>query len=315
MFLSIGTKKINQINNIIKGISKLKSCIQMTTKGLLRKHIIISISNDNNMKFMKNSSMHIANINRVLRNAKSEVLVDFIWSDPLSITAITNKVSLQLDLQIIEQYIKNSDNINDLQVEVPHLPQLKSYLKIIGIPYFPHGNTQDCLISSDVECIIKQNQIFDNITLTSKLQVIKVLLKSDMSIIWIDIWDIQSGSRAKELINQCFNVGRYIAIIRGANMNPGVLQCKNCWKWGHTTFSYRIQGSKCIKCNGLHKSNNHHEFGWCCKANDKLNPPHLETKKGKLCLHSFKCSNCRGDHQADSNLCLFWKNRFNREWH
>ena len=136
-----------------------------------------------------------------------------------------------------------------------------------------------------------------------------------MLINWIDIWDVQSGSRAKGLINWCFNIGRYIATTRGANMNPGVLQCKNCWKWGHTTFSYRIQGSKCVKCNRLHKSDNYHEFSWCCKANDKLNPPCLETKKGEPYLHFFKYSNCWGDYQADSNLCPFWKNRFNREWH
>jgi len=192
-------------------------------KGPSRKHVIIPMSNDNNMKFMKNSSMYVANINRALRNVKSQVLVDFIRSDSLDITAVTNKVSLQSDLQIIKQYIKNSDNINTLQVEVPYLSQSKSYLKIIDIPYFPHGNNQDCLTSSDMESIIKQNQIFDNITLTSKLRVIKVLPKLDMSIIWINIWDVQSGSRAKELINQCFNIERYIVTIRGANMNSGVL--------------------------------------------------------------------------------------------
>ena len=50
-----------------------------------------------------------------------------------------------------------------------------------------------------------------------------------MLIIWIDIWDVQSGSKAKSLINRCFNVGRFIATIQEANMNPGVPQCKNCW--------------------------------------------------------------------------------------
>jgi len=103
-------------------------------------------------------------------------------------------------------------------------------LKIIGIPYFPHDNSQKCLSSGDIKNIIKQNQIFDNVVLTSKLQVIKVSPKSDMSIIWIDIWDIQSGSKAKGLINRCFNMERYITIIRKANMNPGISQCKNCWK-------------------------------------------------------------------------------------
>jgi len=96
---------------------------------------------------------------------------------------VTNKVSMQSDLQIIEKYIKNLDDIDALQVEVPHLPQSKSFLKIIGIPYFLHGNYQDYLTSNNVETLIKQNQIFDNITFTSKLQVIKVLPKSNMSII------------------------------------------------------------------------------------------------------------------------------------
>ena len=161
--------------------------------------------------------------------------------------------------------------------------------------------------------ILKQNQIFDNISLASKPRVIKVSSKSDMSIVWIDIWDIQSGSNTKTLINRYFNVRRYIVTIREANMNPGVPQYKNCWKWGHTTFSCRIQETKCIKCNGPHKSKNYCEFRWCCKANDKINHPRLETKKGELCLYSFKCLNCQGDYQADSNQCLFWRHRFNKE--
>ena len=188
------------------------------------------MSSENNLKFMKNSSLHIANINRSLRNTKSKVLVDFIWSDSLGITVVTNKVATQLDLQIFEQYIKNTDNIDSLHMEVPRLPQSKFYLKIIGIPYFSHNNSQNCLTSSDVENIIKQNHIFNNIVLALKPWVIKVSPKSDMLIIWIDIWNVQSGSKAKSLINRCFNVRRYIATIRGADMNPSILQCKNCWK-------------------------------------------------------------------------------------
>ena len=117
------------------------------------------------------------------------------------------------------------------------------------------------------------------------------------------------------LINRYFNVGSYITTIRGANMNPGVPQCKNCWKWGHATFSCRVQDSKCIKYNGPHKSEHHQEFGWCCKTNAKTNPPRLETKKEEPYPHMFKYSNCQGDHQADSNQCPFWKHRFNREWY
>jgi len=78
------------------------------------------------------------------------------------------------------------------------------------------------LSSNNIEMILKQNHIFDNISLASKLRVIKVSPKSDMAIVWIDIWDIQSGANAKMLTNRCFNIGNYIATIQGANMNPGV---------------------------------------------------------------------------------------------
>ena len=164
---------------------------------------------------------------------------------------------------------------------------------------------QDWLTSNDIKHIIKQNHIFNNVTLASKLRVIKAFSKSDMAIIWINIWDAQSGARAKDLINRCFNVRKYIATIRGANTNPGIPQCKNCWRWGYSMFSCRIQGSKCIKCNGPYKSENHHKFGWCCKANKKTNLPCLETKKSKPYPHSFKYSNCQGTiKQTQIHVCF-----------
>jgi len=314
-FPALNAQKIDQVINIVNSQSKPKPRIKMTTKGPSRKHIIIPMSSDNISAFLKNSSLNVANINRQLRNAKSDVLVDYIRSGNTGIIVVTNKVMQQSDLSIIDQYIKNTSDINTLQVEDSRLPMSKSYLKIIGIPYYYQQNSQAKLTSLDIKTILKQNHIFDNIALTLKPRIIKVSPKSDMAIVWIDIWDVQSGHNAKLLINRCFNVGNYITTVRGTNMNPGVPQCKNCWKWGHSTFSCRIQGAKCVKCNGPHKSEHHREFGWCCKANHKTNPPRLKTKKGEPCPHSFKCSNCKGDHQADSNDCPFWRHQFNREWH
>ena len=77
-FPTLNAKKINQVNNIVKGNPKLKPKIQMTTKGPSRKQVIIPMSKDNIDTFMKNLSLHVANINRQLHNAKSEVLIDYI---------------------------------------------------------------------------------------------------------------------------------------------------------------------------------------------------------------------------------------------
>ena len=51
------------------------------------------------------------------------------------------------------------------------------------------------------------------------------------------------------------------------------------------------------------------------KLTKKTNPPRLETKKGELYPYTFRCSNCKGNHQANLNKCFFWQHRFNREWH
>ena len=53
-FPTLNAKKIDQINNIANGTSKLKLRIQMTTKGPSRKQVIIPMSKDNVDAFIKN---------------------------------------------------------------------------------------------------------------------------------------------------------------------------------------------------------------------------------------------------------------------
>ena len=71
-------------------------------------------------------------------------------------------------------------------IKALRLPQSKSYLKIIGIPYLMENT--NILINSDfVETVIKSSHIFNDLSLTSKLRIIKASPKSDIAIIWIDI--------------------------------------------------------------------------------------------------------------------------------
>ena len=53
------------------------------------------------------SNMHIVNINKLFKGIKSEVSVDFIWSNIKSIIVITNKIDTMSDLNIIEKYVKS----------------------------------------------------------------------------------------------------------------------------------------------------------------------------------------------------------------
>ena len=91
------------------------------------------------------------------------------------------------------------------------------------------------------------------------------------------------------------------------NMNSGVSQYKKYWKWSHITFVYYVHEAKCIKYNGPYKIEYHRDIIWCCKANFKINPLRLETKKEEPYPHSFKYINYKKYHQTNSNACLFWK--------
>ena len=173
--------------------------------------------------------MHVININCAPKNICSNTITDFICANDKGVIIITNNVSSNADLQEIEKYVKNSLSSNVDSISSPRLLQSKSYLKIVGIPYYVN-NSNTCISSDDVKCILKDSHIFNDIVLASKLCIIKVSPKSNMAIIWINIWDTQSGTNAKKIINRYFNVRSIIVTVKRANMNLGVSQCKNCWK-------------------------------------------------------------------------------------
>jgi len=119
---------------------------------------------------------------------KSDTFVDFIFSDYWSLIITTNKMSSLSDMNIVENYIKNVHTIDVSNVQTTQLPQLKSYLKILRILYIMK-DTGTAINSGVVKSIIKSTHVFKNIHITFWPCVIKVSLKLDMTIVWIDVWD------------------------------------------------------------------------------------------------------------------------------
>ena len=72
----------------------------MTTKSLFRKQIIISISTNNAKTIISQANKYISNINRLLKDVKSNVSADFIYSDNKEVIITTNKVVAASDLNI-----------------------------------------------------------------------------------------------------------------------------------------------------------------------------------------------------------------------
>ena len=179
------------------------------------------MSNNNRAKFITLSNLHITNLNKTLKNIKSDFIADFFREDQHGIIIITNKIVLTLELQTIEKYMKNINNMDTNNISTLHFPQSKSYLKIISIPYLIE-DTNTSINSSIIKTILKEMYFFNSISLTSKPRVIKVSPKSDIAVVWINIWNSQSSISAKVLINYYFNIESHIATVYSANINSGV---------------------------------------------------------------------------------------------
>ena len=139
----------------------------------------------------------------------------------------------------------------------------------------------------------KLNEVCD---IACDLYIIKASFKSNIAIVWVNIWDSQNSMKAKLLINKSFNIGYHIATIKETNINSGISQCRNWWKWDHSIFVCYIYGFKYQKCNNPQKLEHYREMAWYCKINFKTNFPRLETKKEKPYTHLFKCINCKDEH-------------------
>jgi len=119
---NLPVKEIENIQKIINDSGKSKPYIKITTRDSSHKQIVVPMGKENANKFMASSSSHIANINGALKNIKLDIMADYVWLEPISITIVTNKVALLSNLQVIENFVKNVKNINSKDIKTPRLP-------------------------------------------------------------------------------------------------------------------------------------------------------------------------------------------------
>ena len=134
----------------------------MTTKGLLRKQIIIPMAKLNTELIINLASSNITNS---LKNTKSIIIADFICLTNDGVIIITNKPANISDLLIIKKYMKNINNINLDNIDYSYLLKSKLYLKIIRLS---HNMENGVLTLEVVESIFKDLHLFKNVILASK---------------------------------------------------------------------------------------------------------------------------------------------------
>jgi len=81
------------------------------------------------------------------------------------ITITTSKVVQPNNLSIIEKYIYGLEEIDAENNLTPYLPQLKSFLKILGISYFGN-NSSNSINSVQIKSVLSHTDIFQDIILS-----------------------------------------------------------------------------------------------------------------------------------------------------
>jgi len=127
MFPKLSVEKISEIYNIInKSNKKGQLNLNITMKDPSKKQVIIPIRINNMKSIMVQLNTHIANINRLLKNIKSNFLVNFIQSNNKGIIVTTNNVAATSDLNVIEKYMKDLDDIDPSNIMSPRLSNQSS---------------------------------------------------------------------------------------------------------------------------------------------------------------------------------------------
>jgi len=112
-FSRLFSSKILRIHNVANNNGKKsKPKLNIATKKPSGKQIIIPMSKNNSNIIVSQANIHISNINRLLKGIKSEVSADFICSNNKEVIITTNKAVATSDLNIVEKYIIEFNNIN-----------------------------------------------------------------------------------------------------------------------------------------------------------------------------------------------------------
>ena len=171
--------KMLKVKNSNRGMKKPK--INMTTRGQLRREVIIPMTRANTKLIVNSAHIYITNINKCLKNSNSNIVADFIRFNNNVIIITMNKPASDLNLSTIEKYLKN---VILESIESPHLLKSKSYMKIIELPY----SSELGVLSPDyLDGIVVKSHLFKDMTLASKPRIIKGSPKSDKAVVWVNI--------------------------------------------------------------------------------------------------------------------------------
>ena len=161
---------------------------KMTTHGPTRRQVLIPLDTSTAEVVVANATTAVESCNRGLVETYFKLRVESVCKAWDRISMSTNFVASAAELEVIKQWLKKVADLAASTVVKPRLPQSKPFLKILGVPYWGNNSLLP-ITQAQVESVITNTLIFEGVVLASRPHNMKVSPSSDMSVIWIDIWD------------------------------------------------------------------------------------------------------------------------------
>jgi len=108
---------------------------KMTTHGPTRHQVLILLDTSTAEVVVANAATAVKSCNKGLVEAHSKLRVELVRKAWNRISMSTNFVASAAELEVIKQWLKKVAGLAASTVVKPCLPQSKSFLKILGIPY------------------------------------------------------------------------------------------------------------------------------------------------------------------------------------
>ena len=84
---------------------------------------------------MANVASVVESYNKSLVEAHSKLRVESVHKAWDGVSMSTNSVASAAELEVIKQWLKKTAGLGESTEVEPRLPQSKSFLKILGVPY------------------------------------------------------------------------------------------------------------------------------------------------------------------------------------
>ncbi|KAK1234029.1 hypothetical protein PQX77_002777 [Marasmius sp. AFHP31] len=285
-----------------------------TSSGPSRKQVLVSFPRGGEMPSL-NLSLVTATVGAALRNRGKSFKV--LSTEPVynGWSMSTSAIATTPEVEIIAARIRDmvpSEFKNSLWVG---LPTSTSYLKVLDVPYYSTRGDRTPITAEEVIEQFGSSPLREDLgCISGKPRVVHNSSKSTTATVYFNVFDSQTGTRVKRLIDRQLHIHGRSCYIRAAASNPGTSICQRCCRWGHSANSCRAPQPRCLKCLEPHLAEEHCSAAGCCKGNSKATPPVPPTLAGDPCPHRSTCADCRGDHSAFERKCPFWRHRFDREW-